>query len=73
MFLEKSTSEARALPQGLQTSTSEERSRKGFISDELAFLKPESGLSDEECIRVARNCPSRAISVFDSEGNEIPT
>ena len=45
----------------------------GFDEDELAFLKPESGLSDEECIRVARNCPSRAISVFDSEGNEIPT
>ena len=45
----------------------------GFDEDELAFLKPESDLSDEECIRVARNCPSRAISVFDSEGNEIPT
>jgi len=44
-----------------------------FDEDELAALKDESTLSDEDCIRVARNCPSRAISVFDSDGNEIPT
>ncbi|MBO00515.1 MAG: ferredoxin [Acidimicrobiaceae bacterium] len=44
-----------------------------FDEDELASLKDESTLSDEDCIRVARNCPSRAISVFDSDGNEIPT
>ena len=44
-----------------------------FDEDELASLKGESTLSDEDCIRVARNCPSRALSVFDSNGNEIPT
>ena len=44
-----------------------------FDEDELAFIKEEYELSEEECIRAARNCPSRAISVFDKDGNEIPT
>jgi|TARA_B100000902_G_C27197487_1_gene857254 ferredoxin len=44
-----------------------------FDDDELAFLKEGTALNDEDCIRVARNCPSRAISVFDNDGNEIPT
>jgi len=44
-----------------------------FDDDELASLKGGSALSDEDCIRVARNCPSRALSIFDSDGNEIPT
>ena len=38
-----------------------------FDEDELAFIKEEIELSEEDCIRAARNCPSRAISVFDKD------
>ncbi len=44
-----------------------------FDEDELATVKEEHTLTDEECIRAARNCPSRAISVIDEDGVEIPT
>ncbi len=44
-----------------------------FDEDELATVKEEHTLTDEECIRAARNCPSRAISVINEDGVEIPT
>jgi len=44
-----------------------------FDQDELATINENHDLADEDCIRAARNCPSRAISVIDVDGNEIPT
>lgn len=45
-----------------------------FDDDELAVLtEGESGLTDEQRTRVARNCPSRAILLLDDDGNQIPT
>ncbi|KIE52448.1 MAG: ferredoxin [Acidimicrobiaceae bacterium] len=44
-----------------------------FDEEELAKLVSEGSLSDDEIIRVARNCPSRAILVFDEEGNSVQT
>ena len=38
-----------------------------FDDEELATL------SDDEIIRVARNCPSRAILVFDENGDNVQT
>lgn len=45
-----------------------------FDDEELAVLI-ENGevLSNEGMIRAARNCPSRAIQVFDEDGNQIST
>ena len=41
-----------------------------FDEDELASVLPTSGnLTDQQLLRAARNCPSRAISVYDSNGN----
>ena len=44
-----------------------------FDDEELANIKKNYDLSDEECIRAARNCPSRAISVINEDGVEIST
>ncbi len=45
-----------------------------FDDDELATLRPDGApLSDEQLLRVARNCPSRAIVLFDADGMEVPT
>jgi ferredoxin len=44
-----------------------------FDEDELATIKDSSQLSDDDFIRIARNCPSRALIVFDADGVEIPT
>jgi ferredoxin len=45
----------------------------GFDEDELAIIKDPSQLTKDDFIRVARNCPSRALIVFDDDGVEIPT
>ena len=45
-----------------------------FNQDELASLLPgETNLSDSEKIRVSRNCPGRAILVFDADDQPITT
>ncbi|MBB33417.1 MAG: ferredoxin [Acidimicrobiaceae bacterium] len=44
-----------------------------FDDEELAKLTSEATLSDDEIIRVARNCPSRAILVFDENGDKVQT
>lgn len=45
-----------------------------FDDDELATLVDEGrALTEEQMLRVARNCPSRAIMLFDDDGNQIPT
>ncbi len=42
----------------------------GFDDDELAVVLPTAAdLSDTQLLRAARNCPSRAINVYDSSGN----
>ena len=41
-----------------------------FDDDELATVLPTVGnLTDQQLLRAARNCPSRAINVYDSNGN----
>ena len=41
-----------------------------FDEDELATVLPTVGnLTDQQLLRAARNCPSRAINVYDSNGN----
>ena len=44
-----------------------------FDDEELAKLTSEATLSDDEIIRVARNCPRRAILVFDENGDNVQT
>ena len=45
-----------------------------FDDEELAVLRDgASGLTDEQMLRAARNCPSRAIQLFDDDDNLIPT
>ena len=44
-----------------------------FDDDELAVLQHPETLSDGDMIRAARNCPSRALTVFDADGNQVPT
>lgn len=44
----------------------------GFDDDELATVLATAGeLSDRQLLRAARNCPSRAIMVFDAGGNQV--
>jgi len=44
----------------------------GFDDDELATVVPTAAeLSDQQLLRAARNCPSRAITVIDDDGNEV--
>ena len=41
-----------------------------FDDDELATVLPTVGnLTDQHLLRAARNCPSRAIQVYDPSGN----
>lgn len=44
-----------------------------FDDEELATLTDPATLSDEDMVRVARNCPSRALQVFDADGNPVAT
>ncbi len=44
-----------------------------FDDDELASLANPSALSDDDMIRAALNCPSRALVVTDDDGEVIPT
>lgn len=45
-----------------------------FDDDDLAEVQPGAGsLTDEQLVRAARNCPARAIHVFDESGEEIET
>ena len=45
-----------------------------FDDEELAVLIDGGEvLSDDDMIRVARNCPSRAIMVLDEDNNQVPT
>ena len=40
------------------------------FDDEMAIVLPTAGnLTDQQRLRAARNCPSRAIQVFDDNGN----
>ncbi len=44
----------------------------GFDDEELAtVLDTVDELSDQQLLRAARNCPSRAITVFDTGGDEV--
>ena len=44
----------------------------GFDDEELSVLLPGAeALSDEAKRRVARNCPSEAILLFDEAGNPV--
>ena len=44
----------------------------GFNDEELATVLATVGeLSDKQLLRAARNCPSRAIMVFDADGNQV--
>jgi len=42
-----------------------------FDADELSEVVDPSGLSDEERLDIARNCPSGAISVLDDAGDTL--
>lgn len=44
-----------------------------FDDEELAVLKDASALDDEQMLRAARNCPSRAIMLFGEDGSQVPT
>ncbi|MBD30060.1 MAG: ferredoxin [Acidimicrobiaceae bacterium] len=44
-----------------------------FDEEELASLVPNAKLTDNEIIKVARNCPSRAILVFDENNDQVDT
>lgn len=45
-----------------------------FDDDELAVLRPDAvQLSDKELVQAARNCPSRALQVFDETGTLVDT
>ena len=44
----------------------------GFDDEELAMVLATVGeLSDQQLLRAARNCPSRAIMVLDAGGNQV--
>ncbi|MCY3925815.1 MAG: ferredoxin [bacterium] len=43
-----------------------------FDDDELATVLPSAAeLSDSQLLRAARNCPSRAITVFNAGGHQV--
>jgi hypothetical protein len=44
-----------------------------FDEEELASLIPNEPLTDQEMVKIARNCPSRAILVFDENNIQIDT
>ena len=41
--------------------------------EELAAILPNAKLTDKETIKVARNCTSRAILVFDENNEQVDT
>ena len=44
----------------------------GFDADELADVLPGvTTLTDEQLIRIARQCPGRAILLSDADGNDV--
>lgn len=44
----------------------------GFDQEDIATPLPGvTDLPDERLLRIARNCPSGAILLYDAEGNEI--
>lgn len=44
----------------------------GFDDEELAVVLATVGeLTDDQVLRAARNCPSRAITVFDADGKRL--
>lgn len=46
----------------------------GFDDEELSQVLPGvSDLTDDEILRAARNCPSRAIVVYDDDGDVVVT
>lgn len=46
----------------------------GFDDEELAMLVDGApAVSDQDLLRAARNCPSRALLLFDETGKQIPT
>lgn len=44
-----------------------------FDDEELAVLNDPEALDDQQMLRAARNCPSRAIVLFDADGNQVAT
>lgn len=43
-----------------------------FDADELAEVLPgAAALTDEQLIRIARQCPGRAILLSDADGNDV--
>lgn len=44
-----------------------------FDEQELAAILPNAELTDKETIKVARNCPSKAILVFDQNNEQVDT
>lgn len=45
-----------------------------FDDEELSVLRDDAApLTDEQLVRAARNCPSRAIQLFDEDGSQIST
>lgn len=47
---------------------------EAFAFDEEDIATPAAGtadLSDDRLLRIARNCPSGAILLYDAKGNEI--
>ena len=44
-----------------------------FDEEELAVILPNAELTDKEAIKVARNCPSKAILVFDENNEQVDT
>ena len=44
----------------------------GFDDEELATVLPTVGeLTDQQILRAARNCPSRAIMALGADGNQV--
>ena len=44
-----------------------------FDEEELASLIPNEPLTDQEMVKIARTCPSRAILVFEENNIQIDT
>jgi ferredoxin len=42
-----------------------------FDDDELAGVKPDHGLTESQMRKAARNCPSRALALFDGDGERV--
>ena len=44
-----------------------------FDDEELATLTDTTSLNNDDMVRAARNCPSRALAVFDDDDNPVAT